>query len=67
MLPNKAYRFIFVSLTLREGKRVRQLCSNRSELVQRHEHLPIFFTLVLPNKRNELPVLNQLRRKETCI
>ena len=55
MLSNKTYQFIFVSLTLREVKRVRQICSNRSEKVQQQqENLPILFciTLVLPSKRN---------------
>ena len=67
MLSNKTYRFIFVSLTLREGKRFVSFVPtevNRSN--ERQEHLRnlvwFCFTLVLPNKRNEL--LNQLRKKE---
>jgi len=67
MLSNKTYRFIFVILTLREGKRFVSFVPtevNRSN--ERQEHLPnlvwFCFTLVLPNKRNEL--FNQLRKKE---
>ena len=67
MLSNKTYRFIFVILTLREGKRFVSFVPtevNRSN--ERQEHLRnlvwFCFTLVLPNKRNEL--FNQLRKKE---
>jgi hypothetical protein len=67
MLSNKTYRFIFVILTLREGKRFVSFVPtevNRSNERQEHlRNLVLFcFTLVLPNKRNEL--LNQLRKKE---
>ena len=67
MLSNKTYRFIFVILTLREGKRFVSFVPtevNRSN--ERQEHLRnlvwFCFTLVLPNKRNEL--FNQLRKKK---
>jgi len=67
MLLNKTYRYIFVILTLREGKRFVSFVPtevNRSNERQEHlRNLVLFcFTLVLPNKRNEL--LNQLRKKE---
>ena len=68
MLSNKTYRFIFVILTLREGKRFVSFVPtevNRSNEQQEHLRNLVWFcfTLVLPkNKQNEL--LNQLRKKE---
>jgi hypothetical protein len=68
MLSNKTYRFIFVSLTLREGKRFVSFVPaevNRSNERQEHLRHLVLFYIGAPQQAYEL--LNQLRKKEMCV
>ena len=66
MMSNKTYRFIFVSLTLREGKRgvsVSYVPSEVNNSNDKSTYQFFCFTLMLPNKRNKLLNIESTEKK----